>query len=303
VWSNRWLNGELWFHFHVRVRPRLAHVDPVNFCADLKRLGANPLRDSGDHTIPRLFDIDPSALRDNEDWANCSVLVFAGERGERPKNMQVESSLPHVVRLAATDDCDVCPPNAGQLGVRNDLSLFVPLGDQRAIESRSRSGDRKVDRSQLPATQAIGGRLKMIECVAWEPLPECVGRPAAPLDSRSKGVIRRTIPKHEFDKFADRTNYMLTPATPQALPGQSGRFSRSGARPNPKARGRALCPPPHAVTLRRPDPTVYPSAAGTRVRIGLGRSPPNARPSPWQWRSSGSSRSRSGSPSSSSAPS
>jgi hypothetical protein len=66
----------------------------------------------------------------------------------------------------------------------------------------------------------------MIECVAWEPIPECVGRAAAPLDSRKKGVIRRTVPFGDFEHIADKTNYMLAPPTTSTggqLPGQSGR--------------------------------------------------------------------------------
>lgn len=82
------------------------------------------------------------------------------------------------------------------------------------------------DTDLLPAVDFVVKRykLKMIECVAWKPLPGCEERTAAPLDSREGGVLRRTIAKEDFDRIADRQNYMLQPPrVPPAQPGQSGR--------------------------------------------------------------------------------
>jgi uncharacterized LabA/DUF88 family protein len=85
------------------------------------------------------------------------------------------------------------PPEGREKGV--DVHLAVDLVALAIDNEYDLAVVASADTDLLPALDFKRFSLKMIECVAWEPIPECVGLVAAPLDSSAKGVVRRTIPK------------------------------------------------------------------------------------------------------------
>ncbi|MGH2499160.1 MAG: NYN domain-containing protein [Candidatus Limnocylindria bacterium] len=121
------------------------------------------------------------------------------------------------------------PPEGREKGV--DVQLAVDLVTLAIDDEYDLAVLASADTDLLPALDFVVQRhpLKLVECVGWEPIPGCEDRTAAPLDSRSKGVIRRTVLKEDFERVADRQNHMLsptpavTPRTLGAFPGQSGR--------------------------------------------------------------------------------
>ncbi len=114
------------------------------------------------------------------------------------------------------------PPTQGrEKGV--DVQLAIDLVTLAIDDAYDMAVLASADTDLLPALDFVVQRhnLKMVECVAWEPLPGFEGRTGAPLDSRSKGVIRRTVPYAEFVRFSDKTNYMLSGPLPvQPIPSQ-----------------------------------------------------------------------------------
>jgi uncharacterized LabA/DUF88 family protein len=125
------------------------------------------------------------------------------------------------------------PPEGREKGI--DVRLAIDLVSLAADNVYDLAVLASADTDLLPAIEFVVQRakLKMIETVTWEPIPGCEYDTAAPLDVRGGGVIRRTVPKEEFDLIADRTNYMRqhAAASNNPLPGQSGRQLPPGRTP------------------------------------------------------------------------
>lgn len=112
------------------------------------------------------------------------------------------------------------PPQGREKGVDVHLAVdFVRL----AIEERYDVAILcSADTDLLPALEFVARRFpeKMIETIAWAPIPSCEGNVAAPLDPSGGGVTRRRVSDAEFRYLADKTNYF---EAPRPAPGQSGR--------------------------------------------------------------------------------
>lgn len=115
------------------------------------------------------------------------------------------------------------PPNGREKGI--DVQLAIDLVSLAADDAFDLAVLASADTDLLPALDFVVQRypLKMVECIAWSPNEDCVTSTAAPLDSRSKGVLRRWVSKEDFDRVADRTNYMQALRPTPARPGQGGR--------------------------------------------------------------------------------
>jgi len=124
------------------------------------------------------------------------------------------------------------PPQGREKGI--DVRIAIDLVSLAADNAYDLAVLASADTDLLPAIEFVVQRfkLKMIEAVTWEPIPGCEYDTAAPLDVRGGGVIRRTIPKQDFEKIEDRMNYMLSGgASGGQLPGQSGRRLPPGRTP------------------------------------------------------------------------
>jgi NYN domain len=112
------------------------------------------------------------------------------------------------------------PPSRGrEKGV--DVQLAVDLVRLALEDEYDAVVLGSADSDLVPALEFVSGRFpdKVLEAVAWEPLEGC--QAAAPIDVPGGGILRTTIEKRDFDRVADRTNF-LTSRQAQ-LPGQSGR--------------------------------------------------------------------------------
>ena len=112
------------------------------------------------------------------------------------------------------------PPRGREKGIDVQLAIdFVRKAIDNAYDAAILAS---ADSDLVPALEFVAERFpeKVIETVAWQPLPDCEA--AAPIDIRGGGVIRRQVSKQEFDRIADRRNFLIAQGT-APLPGQSGR--------------------------------------------------------------------------------
>lgn len=74
------------------------------------------------------------------------------------------------------------------------------------------------DTDLVPALEFVVRRCpdKLVETVAWEPEPGREAMAAAPIDVPGGGVRRRTIPKRDFERIAERRNFAQPAGDPTA---------------------------------------------------------------------------------------
>ncbi len=122
------------------------------------------------------------------------------------------------------------PPQGREKGVDVELAIdFVRLALDDAYELAILAS---ADTDLVPALEFVSQRCqgKQIETVSLDPLPG--HEAAAPIDIPGGGLARRLITKQEFERLADRTNYLRAshPRDGGQLPGQSGRRLPPGRR-------------------------------------------------------------------------
>lgn len=103
-------------------------------------------------------------------------LRYDGPRG-REKGIDVELAI-DIVRMAIDDEYDIA------ILASADHDLVPPL---------------EFVHKRYPD--------KIIETVAWEPMPGCEADCAEPIDLPGGGAVRRTVEKKHFDRIADRRNF------------------------------------------------------------------------------------------------
>ena len=117
------------------------------------------------------------------------------------------------------------PPEGREKGV--DVKLGIDLVAAALDNEFDLAVLASADTDLIPAVELVVTRfpLKMVECVAWKPLPGCEADTAAPLDVKGGGVIRRWVDKQDFDHISDQRNFTQAPlrATGSFTLGQSRR--------------------------------------------------------------------------------
>lgn len=79
------------------------------------------------------------------------------------------------------------------------------------------------DTDLVPPLEYVHRRFpdKVLETVSWEPEPGYEAVTAAPIDIPGGGAIRRTVGKHQFDRIADRRNFLRDSRAPASVVGES----------------------------------------------------------------------------------
>ena len=104
---------------------------------------------AGWDAIPRIGDFYKAVDGIPGDWLERPVLVQAGEAIKNAESVPVARTLPALVRLMSTHDCDICAPNTRK---------FWPSAPNGGIEVVSREGDWEIDASSLRLGERRGRR-------------------------------------------------------------------------------------------------------------------------------------------------
>jgi hypothetical protein len=113
----RWLDGDLWLHVSVGIRSGSSDVETRQFCAWFKRCPRINETEPRDGAIRNGVEPERAFLWNKDDQLQPPVLVFIGELEQDVQDVASATLLPCVVRLNLPDDCDVCTPRAGELGL------------------------------------------------------------------------------------------------------------------------------------------------------------------------------------------
>jgi hypothetical protein len=112
------------------------------------------------------------------------------------------------------------PPQGREKGVDVELAIdLVRLGLDDAFDVAVVAS---ADTDLVPALEFVAQRCegKQVETATWAPEPGYEADTAAPVDIPGGGISRRAIPKSEFDRIAERRNFMLDKTEPAARVGE-----------------------------------------------------------------------------------
>ena len=169
-------------------------------------------QDSRELTQARFYQGMPDPRRDKRGNAITNRRIAAWQR-DSPDLLKITT---RTLRY---------PPTEGrEKGI--DVQLAIDLVSMAYDDEYDLAVLASADTDLIPAVQFVVERypLKLVECVAWEPLPECADDAAAPLDVRTKGVLRRMIPQSDWDTCSDKRDFTrMQDVSGPMLPGQSGR--------------------------------------------------------------------------------
>ena len=112
------------------------------------------------------------------------------------------------------------PPEGREKGVDVELAIDVArlaIDDEYDVVVLA-----STDTDLLPPLELIVRRFpaKTVETVGYSPIPGCEGDTAAPLDIAGGGIVRKTMTKAQFERIADRRNFVTGNAAPEATVGK-----------------------------------------------------------------------------------
>lgn len=112
------------------------------------------------------------------------------------------------------------PPRGREKGV--DVELAVDLVRMALEDAYDVAVIASADSDLVPALSFVVHSCegKEIETIAWAPEPGCEQDTAAAIDIPGGGVIRFAIPKNDFERIADKRNFVQDRTDPAAIVGR-----------------------------------------------------------------------------------
>jgi uncharacterized LabA/DUF88 family protein len=113
------------------------------------------------------------------------------------------------------------PPEGREKGVDVELAIDIvrlALDDEYDLAIIA-----SADTDLVPALVFVHERCegKSVEAVTWAPEAGYEADTAAPIDIPGGGLTRITVPKRDFDRIADRRNFMISKDDPEKVLGKS----------------------------------------------------------------------------------
>jgi uncharacterized LabA/DUF88 family protein len=113
------------------------------------------------------------------------------------------------------------PPRGREKGV--DVELAIDIVRLALDDAYDVAIVASADTDLVPALHFVVHRCegKTVETATWEPEPGFEADTAAPVDIPGGGVARTTVLKRDFDRIAERRNFMKSTHDPASVVGQS----------------------------------------------------------------------------------